>query len=100
VADLGDAYCEQLRRTAIGPFEVAAAGAPDALDGLVGLGAGLRAFLPWRELETASARAVAHGQTIEGEAGGPLVLADDDGPIAIAEPSPGGGLRPVVGFRG
>jgi tRNA pseudouridine55 synthase len=28
IADLGDAYCEQLRRTAIGPFEVRAALAP------------------------------------------------------------------------
>jgi tRNA pseudouridine55 synthase len=35
VADLGDAYCESLRRTAIGPFDVEQAGAllslPDAL---------------------------------------------------------------------
>src|SRR4029077_19276143 len=28
IADLGDAYCEQLRRTAIGPFDVSAAVAP------------------------------------------------------------------------
>lgn len=28
IADLGDAYCEELRRTAIGPFEVAHAVAP------------------------------------------------------------------------
>lgn len=30
IEDLGDAYCEQLRRTAIGPFEVSAASAPPA----------------------------------------------------------------------
>lgn len=30
IADLGDAYCEQLRRTAIGPFEVSEAIAPPA----------------------------------------------------------------------
>lgn len=30
IADLGDAYCEQLRRTAIGPFEVGEAIAPPA----------------------------------------------------------------------
>jgi tRNA pseudouridine55 synthase len=30
IADLGDAYCEQLRRTAIGPFEVDAAISPPA----------------------------------------------------------------------
>jgi tRNA pseudouridine55 synthase len=28
IADLGDAYCLELRRTAIGPFEVAAAMGP------------------------------------------------------------------------
>ena len=28
IADLGDAYCEELRRTAIGPFDVAQASAP------------------------------------------------------------------------
>ena len=28
IADLGDAYCEELRRTAIGPFEVEDAVAP------------------------------------------------------------------------
>ncbi|HWX87583.1 MAG TPA: tRNA pseudouridine(55) synthase TruB [Solirubrobacteraceae bacterium] len=28
IADLGDAYCEELRRTAIGPFDVADAAAP------------------------------------------------------------------------
>jgi tRNA pseudouridine55 synthase len=28
IADLGDAYCEQLRRTAIGPFEVGDAVSP------------------------------------------------------------------------
>lgn len=32
VADLGDAYCEELRRTAIGPFEVDAAVSPPARD--------------------------------------------------------------------
>ena len=32
VADLGDAYCESLRRTAIGPFSVEEAGATAALE--------------------------------------------------------------------
>jgi tRNA pseudouridine55 synthase len=31
IADLGDAYCQELRRTAIGPFELAQAGAPPPL---------------------------------------------------------------------
>jgi tRNA pseudouridine55 synthase len=33
IADLGDAYCEELRRTAIGPFEVADAVPPPPRDG-------------------------------------------------------------------
>lgn len=33
IADLGDAYCLQLRRTAIGPFEVSDAVAPPPRDG-------------------------------------------------------------------
>ena len=36
IADLGDAYCLELRRTAIGPFSVDDAGGPDALDALLG----------------------------------------------------------------
>jgi tRNA pseudouridine55 synthase len=36
VSDLGDAYCERLRRTAIGPFEVEEAGALMALDDALG----------------------------------------------------------------
>jgi tRNA pseudouridine55 synthase len=32
IADLGDAYCLQLRRTAIGPFDVRDAVAPPARD--------------------------------------------------------------------
>jgi tRNA pseudouridine55 synthase len=47
IADLGDAYCLELRRTAIGPFEVSGAGAPPArgepwdAPGLIGLDSAL-----------------------------------------------------------
>jgi tRNA pseudouridine55 synthase len=47
IADLGDAYCLQLRRTAIGPFEVSGATAPPArgepwdAPGLIGLDSAL-----------------------------------------------------------
>jgi len=41
VADLGDAYCEHLRRTAIGPFSLADAGA------LIGLGEALERLPDW-----------------------------------------------------
>jgi tRNA pseudouridine55 synthase len=94
IGDLGDAYCEALRRTAIGPFEV------DDADGktLVPLVQAL-AFLPERRLEGEPARHAAHGRAVEGRAEGPVRLIDAHGVIAIAEPR-GEELKPVVGFRG
>jgi len=93
VADLGDAYCEALRRTAIGTFRVEDAGTT------ISLGDALERVLPVRRLEGDDARRAAHGVAIPGEAEGPVALFDDDGPIAIAEPREGGALKPVVGFR-
>lgn len=100
VMALGDAYCEQLRRSAIGPFAVADAGAPDDLERMIGLGTGLSAFLPSVALAGDAARAASHGRPVAGVADGPVVLADDDGPVAIAEPESADLLKPVVGFRG
>jgi tRNA pseudouridine55 synthase len=105
VADLGDAYCEQLRRTAIGPFEVADAD-PERV---VPLRDAL-AFLPEARLEGDEARRAFHGVAVPDPAGadravGEAVrLTDADGVIAIAEPRAGGAgeplLKPVVGLRG
>jgi tRNA pseudouridine55 synthase len=94
IAGLGDAYCEELRRTAIGPFRVQDAdpGRTVALDQALG-------FLPERSLVGEEARRVAHGAVVPGEAEGPVRLTDGDGLIAVAEPR-GGHLQPVVGFRG
>ena len=89
VADLGDAYCEQLRRTAIGPFEVADAD-PSRL---VPLGVALAHVLPSVRLDPADARRAGHGIAVEahGPAGAvEVVLVDDDGPIASARPRDGG----------
>ena len=97
VADLGDAYCLELRRTAIGPFGVSEAGRfvglSDALD-----------FLPGVELAGDDARRAGHGVAISAP-GGPVAadtvrLLDADGLIALAEPREDGTLKPVVGFRG
>jgi tRNA pseudouridine55 synthase len=96
VADLGDAYCEALRRVRIGPFDVAGAGGPpvpleDAL-----------AFLPAVALRGDRARAAGHGRAVPGEAEGPVRLLDERGLVAVAEPrrdASGPVLKPVVGFR-
>jgi tRNA pseudouridine55 synthase len=97
VAELGDAYCLTLRRTRIGPFRV-----EDADPGrVVPLSEALR-FLPAVALEGDAARRASHGVAVEAEAGDApaVLLVDEDGPIAIAEPREGVGLKPVVGFRG
>jgi len=104
VADLGDAYCLALRRTRIGAFDVA-----DADDArLLALEDAL-AFLPERRLGGEDARRAGHGVAVPGEAPGGAVagappgvvrLTDERGLIALAEPRPGGELKPIVGFRG
>jgi tRNA pseudouridine55 synthase len=99
VADLGDAYCEELRRTAIGPFDVADAGRVGAASPLP-LAEALGRVLPVVHVEDAAqARRAAHGLAIHGTAERESLLVDEDGPIAIAEPREGIGLKPIVGFR-
>jgi tRNA pseudouridine55 synthase len=97
IADLGDAYCEQLRRTAVGPFELADADPAR----LVPLGDVLARILPSVRLEAQDARRAAHGVAVPADAPAgaqDVLLLDDDGPIAIAQPR-AEGLKPVVGFR-
>jgi tRNA pseudouridine55 synthase len=99
IADLGDAYCEALRRTRIGPFDVADAD-PERI---VPLQDAL-AFIPEVRLAGEAARRAAHGGAVarsEAVGGAGVVrLTDADGVIALAEPAPDGSLRPVVGLRG
>jgi len=115
VADLGDAYCLELRRTAIGPFEVADADEERIVPLRDALG-----FLPEVHLEGDDARRAGHGVAIAATGAGHGVavaatsaddgpasaaaayvrLTDADGLIAIAEPREPGVLKPVVGFRG
>jgi tRNA pseudouridine55 synthase len=90
IADLGDAYCLELRRTGIGPFEVGE-------ERFVALDDAL-AFLPAVELSGDNARRASHGVAVPGDADGFVRLRDTDGLIAIAEPR-SGTLKPVVGFR-
>ena len=95
VADLGDAYCTELRRTAIGPFSV------DDADParLVALADAL-SFMPLLRLDGEQARHAAHGVAVPGgdDDATDVLLVDADGPIAVAERRDGA-LKPVVGFR-
>lgn len=102
IADLGDAYCLELRRTAIGAFDVSNADPerPVALNDAL-------AFLPEVRLEGEAARRAAHGVRVDAPiasmgAGTPAVrLTDADGLIALAELADGeASLKPMVGFRG
>jgi tRNA pseudouridine55 synthase len=95
VADLGDAYCLELRRTAIGAFDVADADPERILP----LGDAL-GFLPEVRLDGDDAKRAGHGVAIPGESEGTVRLTDADGLVALAEPRPDGLLKPVVGFRG
>ena len=65
IADLGDAYCLELRRTGIGPFDVA-----DADEERIVPLADALAFLPERRLAGEDARRAAHGVAVPGAAEG------------------------------
>jgi tRNA pseudouridine55 synthase len=94
VEELRDAYCEELERTAIGPFRLS-----DADPGhLIGVAEAL-AFLPERPLAADEAEAVSHGRRLgtDGSPQGPLRLTRGDELVAIAEPRDGE-LQPVVVF--
>jgi tRNA pseudouridine55 synthase len=97
VADLGDAYCLELRRTAIGDFQVRDADE----ERLMPIDNAL-SFLPERRLDAEEARRAAHGVALQDltPVGGAVRLTDGDGLIALAEPREDGTLKPVVGFRG
>src|SRR3954469_12583494 len=61
IADLGDAYCEELRRTAIGPFRVEDADA----ERIVPLGEVLARVMPVVPIDGEAARWATHGRAIE-----------------------------------
>jgi tRNA pseudouridine55 synthase len=93
VADLGDAYCEELERIRIGPFRLEESD-PEKL---LPLGDAL-AFMPERPLESGEAKSVSHGRQLPlaGEQG-PVRLTHGGDVVAIGEPG-AGGLHPAVVF--
>jgi tRNA pseudouridine55 synthase len=94
VADLGDAYCEELERTAIGPFRLADAGTFVPLAEALG-------FMPELRLDDRSAARAANGVAIaapESTAFAAAVrLTHDQRLIAIARPDQGL-MKPFVVF--
>jgi tRNA pseudouridine55 synthase len=99
VADLGDAYCEELERTRVGPFRLEDAD-PERL---VPLEEAL-AFLPERVLEPGEAERVSHGVAVARNGRTPASAAEravrltaEGRLLAIAEPR-GESLKPVVVF--
>jgi tRNA pseudouridine55 synthase len=105
VADLGDAYCLELRRTAIGSFSVDDAQSPEADRDdwrLIPLHELLTAVIPTVELDAENARRAGFGQRIEVPDRPDLQelgLCHDGEAIAIGRREPDGRIHPVVGFR-
>ena len=94
VADLGDAYCEELERTAIGPFRLEDAAAGD----LIPLREAL-SFMPERSLSAQEAADVRNGRPVAAHEGvtGELRLTHDGELLAIGELREGQ-LQPVIVF--
>jgi tRNA pseudouridine55 synthase len=91
VADLGDAYCEELERVAVGPFQLADA------EAFVPLAEAL-SFMPAVELEPDAAARASHGVAVPGHAEGEAVRLTHQGRlIAIARPE-ADLLKPFVVF--
>jgi tRNA pseudouridine55 synthase len=91
IETLGDAYCESLRRVAIGPFAVDDAGTELSPNQALG-------FMPDCELDAEGAKAVSHGQTVAAPAGlaaDSVRLTSGDTLLAVARVE-GGGLQPEV----
>jgi tRNA pseudouridine55 synthase len=96
VTDLGDAYCEELERTAIGPFRAPERRIIPLRDAL--------SFMPERVLTPEEASSIRHGRRVSGteSTAGHARLTHQGEILAIAERRPGESgepeLQPVVVF--
>jgi tRNA pseudouridine55 synthase len=89
IGELGDAYCAELRRTAIGAFRVEdASSEPVAVDDAM-------SFLPERALTEDEAEAVSHGRPVSGDADSPIRLTHRGRLLAVGRPRDGE-LKPEV----
>lgn len=91
------AYCETLRRTAVGGVDLAAAVPPEAVGAVGGLPLRLAlGHLGQRELDLDEAGDVAHGRPVTGAGEGPVGLWRGERLLAVARPDGDGLLRPEV----
>lgn len=101
ISDLGDAYCLELRRTAIGPFEVEGAWETQGHATLIDVLSACGRFVPSISLDPPAVDALRHGQAIEASSEAPLLLLIDaatGAPEALAERrehEAGATLRPI-----
>jgi tRNA pseudouridine55 synthase len=97
----GDAYCLELRRTAIGPFAAAGAWPTQGPLDVVAVATAWASFGEVHTLDRERADAVAHGRPLPGRGiEGPVLLVDVAGePLAVASERDGL-LRVDVGLRG
>lgn len=97
IADLGDAYCETLRRTRIGAFDVADADPERIVDLREALD-----FMPALALGAEDARRARHGMAVAAPAAASEVvrLCHEDELIALAQARPDGTAKPIVGLAG
>jgi len=86
VVALGDAYCLELRRTAIGPFAADGAWPGEGTPALAPIAETWPLFAPTLQLAAEEARAAAHGRPLQARGtGGAVLLLDPAGaPIAVA----------------
>lgn len=91
MADLGDAYCEELERTAVGSFRLEDAD-PERV---VPLGEAL-SFLPAADLDASSAERARHGVAVSGGDEGEAIRLLHDGRLLAIARSEDGVLKPYV----
>jgi tRNA pseudouridine55 synthase len=101
IADLHDAYCLELRRTAIGPFTLDGAWETQGTPALLDTWEAARRFVPTEEIDEAQAQDLEHGRPLPASTAAPLVLLVDRAtgkPQALAEwrdGEAGATLRPI-----
>jgi tRNA pseudouridine55 synthase len=94
IAALGDAYCDELERTAVGGFRLEDADPERVVPLAEALG-----FLPSVEVDAAAAEHVSHGVAVPGDAAGEAVRLVRGGRLLAVARAEGGLLKPYLVLR-